>query len=50
MLLVFAGSAPGRFAFLATNIVFVGLLFGGITWLNRAAAAKIEESAATLTA
>ena len=50
MLLVFVSDAHGNFTFVATNILVVAALFGGVTWLNRAAAAKIEESAATLLA
>jgi hypothetical protein len=50
MLLVFVSDAHGNFTFVATNVLVVAALFGGITWLNRAAAAKIEQSAATLTA
>jgi hypothetical protein len=36
--------------YVAGNILVVAALFGGVTWLNRAAAAKIEESATTLLA
>jgi len=50
MLLVFVSAAPGHFTYVAGNIVVVAALFGGVTWLNRASAAKIEESAATLAA
>jgi hypothetical protein len=50
MLLVFASKAPGHFTSVAANILIVAILFGGITWLNRAAAAKIEDTAATLMA
>lgn len=49
MLLVFA-SAPGQFSSVATRLLGLAVLFAGITWLNRAAAIKLEESAATLTA
>jgi hypothetical protein len=49
MLLVFA-SAPGQFSSVATRLLGVAVLFTGVTWLNRAAAIKLEESAATLTA
>jgi hypothetical protein len=50
MLLVFLSAAPGHFTYVAGNILVVAALFGGVTWLNRAAAAKIEQSAATLLA
>ena len=50
MLLVFVSAASGHFTYVAGNILVVVALFGGVTWLNRAAAAKIEESAATLLA
>jgi hypothetical protein len=50
MLLVFVSTSPGHFIRVAVNILVVAVLFGGVTWLNRTAAAKIEESAATLTA
>jgi hypothetical protein len=50
MLLVFVSAAPCDFTRVAGNILVVAILFGGVTWLNRAAAAKIEESAATLLA
>ena len=50
MLLVFSPTAPGQFSSVATNILVIAILFGGITWLNRTAAAKIDESAATLMA
>lgn len=50
MLLVLASAASGHFARLVGNILVVAILFGGVTWLNRAAAVKIEESAATLMA
>ena len=50
MLLVFVSAAPGHFTYVAGNILVVAILFGGVTWLNRAVAAKIEESAATLMA
>jgi hypothetical protein len=49
MLLVFA-SAPGPFGSVATRILLLGALFAAVTWLNRAAAGKLEESAATLSA
>jgi hypothetical protein len=49
LLLVFI-SASGHFLYVAGNILVVAALFGGVTWLNRVAAAKIEESAATLSA
>jgi hypothetical protein len=50
MLLVFVSAASGHFTYVAGNILVVVALFGGVTWLNRAAATKIEESAATLLA
>jgi hypothetical protein len=50
MLLVFVSAAPSHFLYVAGNILVVAALFGGVTWLNRVAAAKIEESAATLPA
>lgn len=50
MLLVFVSAAPGHFAYVAGNIFVVAALFGAVTWLNRAAAAKIEDGAATLLA
>ena len=49
MLLVFA-SSPGGFASVAARVGGVAAVFAGITWLNRAAAVKLEERAATLTA
>lgn len=49
MLLVFA-SAPAQFSSVATRLLGLALLFAGVTWLNRAAATRLEESAATLTA
>jgi hypothetical protein len=49
ILLVFA-SAPGGFASIATRLGGLALLFAGVTWLNRAAAFKLEERAATLSA
>jgi hypothetical protein len=50
MLLVFVSAAPGHFTRVAGSILFVAILFGAVTWLNRTEAAKIEESAATLIA
>ena len=50
MLLVFVSAAPGHFTYVAGKILVVAALFGGVTWLNRAAAAKIEQSAASLLA
>jgi hypothetical protein len=47
-ILLVVASSPGQFALVALRIVLVGALFAGITWLNRAAAIKLEESAATL--
>jgi hypothetical protein len=49
MLLVFA-SAPGQFSAVAMRLLGLAALFAGVTWLNRAAAIKLEESAATLVA
>lgn len=49
ILLVFA-SAPGGFASVAARLGGLAALFAGVTWLNRAAAFKLEESAATLSA
>jgi hypothetical protein len=49
ILLVFA-STPGRFTSVAVRLLFLGVLFGAVTWLNRAAASRLEESAATLSA
>jgi hypothetical protein len=49
ILLVFA-SAHAQFATVAFRIGFVGVLFAAVTWLNRFAALKLEESAATLKA
>ena len=47
-ILVIAASDPGPFVSVALRLIVVGALFGAITWLNRSAAMKIEESAATL--
>ena len=49
ILLVFA-SAPGQFSSVVMRIVLLGALSAGVTLLNRAAANKLEESAATLKA
>ena len=49
ILLVLA-SAPGGFASAAARLGGLGVLFAAVTWLNRSAAIKLEESAATLKA
>jgi hypothetical protein len=49
LLLMFA-SAPGTFASVTANLAGLAVLCAGVTWLNRAAAFKLEESAATLSA
>ncbi len=50
MLLFFAPTAPGQFASFVGDFIVVVLLFGGTTWLNRYAAAKIEEDAQAIAA
>ena len=49
LLLVFA-SAPGDFASITARLAGLVSLSAGVTWLNRVAAFKLEESAATLSA
>ena len=49
ILLVFA-SAPGQFSSVVMRIVLLGAVFAGVTLLNRTAANKLDENAATLAA
>jgi hypothetical protein len=49
ILLVLA-SAPGSFASVATRVLALAALFAGATWLNRAAADKLDDRATTLMA
>ena len=49
ILLVLA-SAPGGFASVTARIGGLGVLFAVVTWVNRSAASRLDESAATFTA
>jgi hypothetical protein len=50
ILLFDAPTRPGQYSGFIGTLIIVAAVFGGITWLNRRAAAKIEEDAQAIAA